>query len=76
MAIVGFNVIQARVVSGHRTTQVRRKTPGELAEEEELLKKEAEKMAEAGDGGEDDMFLKDFVGNRRWLDPHAKETPR
>ncbi|CAM9195924.1 unnamed protein product, partial [Scytosiphon promiscuus] len=47
----------------------------EVAEEEELLKEEAEKMARQGDGGEEDAFLQDFVGNRRWLDPHSKETP-
>lgn len=56
--------------------QVRKKTAAELAEEEELLKKEADKMASQGDGGEEDAFLQDFVGNRRWLDPHSKETPR
>ena len=56
--------------------QVRTKTAAEVAEEEELLKKEAEKMASQGDGGEEDAFLQDFVGNRRWLDPHSKETPR
>lgn len=56
--------------------QVRSKTAAEVAEEEELLKKEAEKMASHGDGGEEDAFLQDFVGNRRWLDPHSKETPR
>lgn len=56
--------------------QVRKKTAAEVAEEEELLKKEADKMASQGDGGEEDAFLQDFVGNRRWLDPHSKETPR
>ena len=56
--------------------QVRQKTAAEVAEEEELLKKEAEKMADQGDGGEEEDFLKDFVANRRWLDPHAKKTPR
>lgn len=56
--------------------QVRIKTAAEVAEEEELLKEEAEKMARQGDGGEEDAFLQDFVGNRRWLDPHSKETPR
>lgn len=54
--------------------QVRQKTSAEVAEEEELLKKEAEKMADQGDGGEEDAFLKDFVANRRWIDPHAKGT--
>ena len=61
---------------GMTAAQVRSKTPAEAAEEEELLKKEADKMAEAGDGGEEDTFLRDFVANRRWLDPNAKETPR
>ena len=56
--------------------QVRSKTPEEAAAEEELLKKEADKMASAGDGGEEDAFLRDFVANRRWIDPNAKETPR
>lgn len=56
--------------------QVRKKTAAEAAEEEELAK-EAEKLASQGDGGEEDEFLRDFVANRRWLDPHAsKETPR
>lgn len=55
---------------------MRRKTAAEEEEEEELLRKEAEKMASKGDGGEEDAFLRDFVANRRWLDPHAKETPR
>lgn len=50
--------------------QVRQKTEAEVAEEEELLKKEVELMA----GGEEDAFLKDFVANRRWIDPHAKGT--
>lgn len=50
--------------------QVKQKTAAEVAEEEELLKKEAEMMA----GGEEDAFLKDFVANRRWIDPHAKGT--
>lgn len=60
---------------------MRRKTPAEEADEEELLRKEAEKMTsnkEGGDGqgAEEDAFLRDFVANRRWVDPHAKETPR
>lgn len=33
-------------------------------------------MAAAGDGGKDDEFLKDFVANRKWLDPDNKEIPR
>lgn len=56
--------------------QLRRKTAAEVAEEEELLKKEAEKMDTHGDGGEEDAFLRDFAANRRWLDPDAKEAPR
>ncbi|CAM9921326.1 unnamed protein product, partial [Hapterophycus canaliculatus] len=62
---------------GEGLLKVRRKTAAEVAEEEEeLLREEAEKMARQGDGGEEDAFLQDFVGNRRWLDPHSKETPR
>lgn len=56
--------------------QVREKTAAEVKEEEEELRREAEKMTAAGDGGEDDEFLRDFVANRRWLDPLSKETPR
>lgn len=56
--------------------QVRQKTAAEMAAEEEELRREAEKMKDAGDGGGEDEFLRDFVANRRWLDPDAKETPR
>jgi len=55
---------------------VREKTEEERREEEEAIQKEVERMMAMGnqDDQEADRFLRDFVMNKRWVDPDKEEV--